>query len=438
VVTADAGASSLNRRAVVEAVVSFGALLAVAVFTGVRIFDIRPLGGDNLYILSWAKRAPWSALLRVDPVVYPEWRPVAFQSVWFQYRWWGSDGIAAYFVFNLLVWTACAWLVYRLVDRLAHSKPAALLAALLVLIDVRSVSTLTLIVERQSSLACLFGLIAIVVVVRGGARLTKSEWVGVTLLLMASALSKEYGLAFAVGVGVYALAHRRSDLAVAAVAAGAAYVGLRLGFAGGGTGRFCENMGYFFVVRHNVCYDVIDGAALTQMAYNVAATGVDSLLPGAFTNEGQIGIAPFRLAASAIWLALAALGWARGPKVLRVAALVIACNTALNFLFYTNRNQLAAVCAFGVAVGVGIAALDALLRSRPGAWITRPAAAVIAVCLLAGYLTRTRAEVASEVDDLLSKDPCVEITHGDQHDPELIRRFKIKYGMSDPACTVQR
>jgi hypothetical protein len=30
------------------------------------------------------------------------------------------------------------------------------------------------------------------------------------------------------------------------------------------------------------------------------------------------------------------------------------------------------------------------------------------------------------------------MTHTDQHDPELIRHFKTKYGMSDPECTSQR
>ena len=81
-------------------------------------------------------------------------------------------------------------------------------------------SSLVLIEERQSSLACLFGLAAWLTIARAGNdRLTPAASAGVSLLLLASILSKEYGLAFAGATAAYAIGERRRNLAAAAVAA---------------------------------------------------------------------------------------------------------------------------------------------------------------------------------------------------------------------------
>src|SRR5262249_16074248 len=159
----------------------------------------------------------------------------------------------------------------------------------------------------------------------------------------ASALSKEYGLAFAVGIAAYALLERRRAILLGAVAGATAYVGARWVFATGATALYCEYMGYFFSVR-KVCYDGINATGLGQMTYNVVATAIGPVLPGVLDPVGRIAPAPIKLLASVGFLAIAVLGWRRGPKTLRLASLVIVANTLLNFMLYNGRNQIISVC----------------------------------------------------------------------------------------------
>lgn len=434
-VSPGAGAARGRR---LEGAAAFVVLLAVAYVTFGRAFDLRPLGSDNLYVLSWANRAPASSLARVDPVIYPEWRPLAYLTVWLQYRWSGIDGVVAYQVVNLLIWTLCGWLVYRIVVHLAGSPVAGLAAALLVLTDVRAITAQTLIVERQMTMAAGFGLGAMWMLARSrDRRLSTVEWSGLFLLCLAAALSKEYGLAFAGAIVVYGAFERRADLMLPAGAAAVVYAGLRLGFAGGANAAYCEYMGYFSVVR-KVCYDGFDATGLTQMAYNVSATGIGTVLPGLFSADGKIGLAPFRLVASAGWLAVAVLGWRKGPRLSRLTGLVMLVNTALSFMLYQGRNQIAAVCVLGIVIGVGLTCAERLLQARPAGGLLRAGAATAVVVLLWAQIAGTRVEVDEQVADLLSQDPCSEIMHTDQHDPALIRQIKAKYGMTNPDCVPGR
>jgi hypothetical protein len=420
---------------------SFGVLLALACATYGRIFNIRPLGGDNLYILSWASRAPASALLRVDPLIYPEWRPLPYQSIWLEYRWWNIDHVAAYFVVNLLIWTTCAWLIYLIVDRILSSRIVALFTAALVLTDSRPVYALLWIVERQTSMACLFGLGALFLAIRTpGRRLTRLEWTGVLLLLLASALSKEYGLAFAGALALYSLRTRRTDVGGAAITASVVYVALRLALTRGATGSYCDDeAGYFFAVRH-ICYDIIDIESLKQMAYNVATTGLGSLLPG-WLSGGRIGVDRTLLAVSTAWLALAALGWWKGPRVVRIGAWLIVINAALSFVIFRSRNQVIAMCGLNLAVGAGLAAGASMLQVA-GWRRVRWCAAACVLALLVVQTVRTRAFVSQEVDAYARQDPCIEMEKvvldrlkpADLFPPAFIERLKVHYGMSNPTC----
>ena len=102
-------------------------LLLYATFGSV--FETRPFEGDNLYILQWAHSANAGDLLRADPNVYPEWRPLAYATVWLQYRWASIGELWAYYLVNILLWTACGWLLYRIVFSLTSSHLAGFTAA---------------------------------------------------------------------------------------------------------------------------------------------------------------------------------------------------------------------------------------------------------------------------------------------------------------------
>jgi hypothetical protein len=345
--------------------------------------------------------------------------------------------MADYYVVNLAIWALAAWLVYRIVYHLVPSVPAAFAAAVFVLADLRAIPSVAWIVERQSSMACLFGLMAVLQVIRAGARrLSRLEWIALGGLLLASALSKEYGLAFMGALVVYAWWERRIDLAVPAVAAAIAYGALRLTFAGGAASEYCEDMGYFFAERIGVCYNGLDRASLAQMAYNVAATGVGSLVRGLFSENGRIAIARLPLLLSLLWGAVMVAGWARGPKALRLVGLVIAGNTALSFMLYQARNQLVAVCAVGVIVGAGVAAVLAIRQHGAASrWVRGGLAAAVAG-LLVVQVVRARTAVGDEVDQLMHQDPCRMVP---EH-PEVAafaRRVKTQYGTGGE-CTVPR
>jgi len=417
-----------------------GLFVALAAFTWWifgDVLNVRPLGGDNLYVLSWANRAPASELLRVDPVIYPEWRPLPYATIWLQFQWSRLDAVPLYHAANLAVWAGCAWLIWNIVAGLTGSRLASGVAAALVLTDVRALTAQTLIVERQSSLAVLFGLAAILVLVRSKeSRPGKPALASVALFCLASAVSKEYGLAFAVAIGAFGLWQRRSDLLVAGASAFAVYAVARWTLAAGATQLYCEYMGYFTSVR-KVCYNGLDATSLGQMTYNVVATGIGTVLPGLLQADGQIGLAPMRLAVSAAWLLVAWFGWRQGTWIGKLAALVLIGNTGLNFMIYTARNQLIGVCALGLVIGVGVAALDAWLRSRtqPALRLALVGAMATVICAQAAL---TRRETGQQVASLLAQEPCVEIFHTDQHDPALIYDIKEKYGMSDPGCAVRQ
>src|SRR5882672_8642967 len=120
-------------------IVSFGAVLALKWFVYERVFEIPPLSGDNLYILSLVDHATPSALLRGDPNFYPEWRPLPTETIWLQYRWSNINGTGAYYLVNLLLWATVAWLVYYAVQMAANSAAAGLVAAAFVATDPRPV-----------------------------------------------------------------------------------------------------------------------------------------------------------------------------------------------------------------------------------------------------------------------------------------------------------
>ncbi len=389
-----------------DAIVLFG-LAVIAVLLFGRVFDVRPFGEDNFYVFSWIDRASAGSLLHLDPSIYPEWRPLAYQTVWLQYQWAGLARMSDYYVFNVGVWVLVAWLVYLLTVQLTASRLAACAAALFVVTEPRAIPAVSWIVERQSSMACLFGLLAWWAVVRsGGRRLAPIELTGVGFALLASALSKEYGLAFSGALLVYGWLERRREIVTSAIAAGLLYAVLRLVFARGAAEPYCGDIGYLFTVRKGACYHA-DLATAGQMIYNIAATAIGSVLQGLFREDGRLGLARLPLILSSCWLAFTVAGWWMGSRDVRRSWLIVAGNTLLSFMLYQPRNQLVAVVAIALLIGSGVAVLAGQDRARSArtAWM-RSAVFVMVGTLLAVQAIRTRKAVSEEVDQLLAQNPC--------------------------------
>jgi len=412
-----------------------GAVLVVLAAVGLavygRVFTLKPFGEDNFYILQWVDRAPAAALLRLNPAIYPEWRPLAYVTIWLQYRLDGLTRIQDYYAVNLALWVTAAWLVYRVALHVAPSAWAAAAGGMFVLTDARALQTQTLIVDRQTPMACIFGLLAVWLFLRtrdrrlaGGA-----GWL-LAGLLLASALSKEYGLAFAGGLAIYAALERRLDVVAAAVAGALAYVTLRLCIVHGGFGVYCEDMGFFFD-RRTVCYDGIDAHGLGQMAYNAAASAVGTLVPGLFTDWGQIAPTRRVLPLSLAWLAVIAIGFRGGSRPVRLAAWIAAGVAALGFMSYAGRNQVVAVCALGLAVAAGLAAAADRLSGSPR-WVRAAGAAAI-VAALALQAGRTRTLTIEEVDQLAHQDPCAELVEHPEA-ASFARRVQALYAPAAAPC----
>lgn len=404
-------------------------LCATAGLTFARAFDIQPLDGDNLWVLSWAAHTTLRGLPAVDPAIYPEWRPLPQATVWLQYQWHGVEAMAPYVAVNLFLAAACAWLVWRQAMWLTACLPAAALAALLALADARGLRAVIWIDERQNSMACLFGALALVHVQVREAGVRTRDLVLVALLLVASALSKEYGLAFAAGVAVCGVQSRHWRVVAVATASVVAYALIRMAVVSGATHTYCENMGFLFSER-NVCVGAGYALPLGQFVYNAAATAVASVLPGILSMKGRIDPQWRTLVPGLVLGALAVYGTWQDRRVRPWTGVVVA-NALLNFLLFRDRNQLVAVWALGVAVAAGSVWA---LRLVPTAWRMRAGAlaAVGGVLLLSARVHYTRALLDQEVAALRRGDPCASVQEG-FGDLETARRVMARYHVAG-AC----
>jgi len=397
------------------------------------VLSLLPLGGDNLYALAWVDQATVQGLLRLDPAIYPEWRPLAYQTLWLEHSFVQLRYVFIHHFVNLAIWVTCAWLVYRLVRELGGARPWAVAAAGLLLVDRRLAEAMTWIIERQTPLACAFGLLACLLVAQARERtLSRREWLAVSALLLAAALSKEYGLAFAAALAVAGAFGRRTDLATAGLAAALAYVGLRLTLAGGAFGLYCEDMGYMFEMRPQ-CVDPLSATVTGQMLYNIAANGLGIVLRGVFDNDGRLSLNVTLLVPCVLLLAAAAGAFFRRTGPLYVLALVPIFNALLGAMIYRGRNQLVGVCAMAVLTGVGLSLWEQRIAFR----LRLPLRAAILGALLAFGCWRavgTHERVRSDVAELVAEDPCDSLMRTRPFVDRFARRVKATYGMDNPDC----
>ena len=265
--------------------------------------SVEPLELDNVVSLSYADRsAPLHFFTHSVAWTYsdthgtaPIYRPLTYLTIWVQEQVGGLHG-TQYFVVNLLVWIAAALALYALVYLLTRSRLAALVVAGAFAVDGRALSAVVWVGERQSTMACLFGLLALLAVRLWGDTARRNALaVGVAGLLLLAALSKEYGLAFLVAVPFLAAASgRRHWKAVTAGALGAlgAYLVLRFGVAGGATGSYCEDMG-LYKHAHRVCYSQLGfGGRMKQYGYNILASSIGTVFPQFFNLIGVVTRSP--------------------------------------------------------------------------------------------------------------------------------------------------
>jgi hypothetical protein len=391
------------------------------------VFHLIPFEEDNVYVLAWSAATPAARVLAVDPSYYPEWRPLAYATVW------GAQHLGApvvlQFGVNLALWIACALLVMRITFRLTQSSAGAFLAGALVLTDPRATWALVAIVERQTSMACLFGLGAVLVAMEMEERRTTARQCALMVLLAAAILSKEYGAAFTAAIAVYGVSTRRRELWLPASAAAVIYVALRMTIVGAIVQPYCEEM-YFFGAARDVCIDASNPSSFAQMAYNAAATIVNLPLLGLLSGSGQPIFAESRLVTGVLCTGLAIFAVAKRRGMPRMLLLIPLANGLLSVMIYRDRNQLAGACALAILAGIG---LDLALQFRlPRLVRTAMLAAIIALVAaqagLARALVAERQAIASQVE------PCRLEIMDRPFVPPYVASLKTIYGLPDPQC----
>jgi hypothetical protein len=407
------------------------AVAALLVTAGVAlywpVFHLIPFEEDNVYALAWAASTPASRVLAVDPFYYPEWRPLAYATVWIG-EWLGAP-IVSHFAINLALWIACAWLSYGIARRLGGSAVAGILTAMLVLSDPRSTWALVAIIERQTSLACVFGLSATLLVLPIERRLPIGRQVTLTALLMASMLSKEYGAAFALALAGHGAFANRADLLRPALLAAAGYIALRLLVVGAIVQPYCEEM-YLFGAARDVCIEVTSASSFPQLAYNAGATLVNLPLLGLLSGTGAPIVAESRLVTGVVLTGLAVVAVTKGPRTSGMLAVVVLANALLSVMIYRDRNQLVGACAMAILAGVGWPLVARTMSNR----LARVALAAALVGLIAAQAALSRALVIERAAIAAQIDPCrLEIMERD-FVPPYAARLKSQYRATDASC----
>ena len=437
--------------------------------------SIPPFAPDNIDALALgAFHDPWFFLTNGGAV----WRPLNYSTLWAQYQMGGLD-VDAFVGFNALLWIACASLVYALVYFHTRLIWAAAPAALVMVTDERVFSPLVWIIERQSLLASIFGLLAMLSAYRliRHERKSRGTLALLGLLLVAAATSKEFGLAFVFGVVTIGVLHpsRRRELIGTGVAALMVY-GLLRGIAGGwnfGSGAetnrgfsdtesdlgLCEVMG-FGANPYEVCYgELALHEQLAQYAWNIGASFVaiffNPLIHGngyllapdllASTLGGPdyyIGFAVRGLIVPFVITALAVVAFWTRPKVALPLLAVIAANAVLDFQYYRPRNVIVGMVALHVAAGIGISPTFEIVKRQlrrfegrrpPLHAIARRAPALVAVVFALAVAWALQWQ-ASRLSDQLEaahtgyseRDPC---EAADQYGSEMPNRIKEEYGL---------
>jgi hypothetical protein len=439
--------------------------------------NARPFTSDNFQGLSLATASNPLDYFTAGFSNLPAYRPVTELSLWLQYRILGITP-ESYFIFNIAVWIGVAVALYALVYLLSGSVLASALAAAVLLLDPRALSAIFVIGDRATSFVALCGLVALMVAMKYRPDGRRARWVegALVLLLVVGALSKEYGLAFFVAVGLVGLITRREarrQLILVVLAAAGIYAFMRFVVAGGPATTYCETMGIGQRVRE-ACYghvpktlgvpaEVLNGwARIKQHGWNIGASFVGTFFPSLFTPDGALNYGSFgefisNHAHSVVpgarptgdfftrFLAagLAVVAWVRMPRqTLPLLGLIVA-NALLSLTIYRTRNQIAGVVGVYASAGVGLAILLPWLRSTVGRRAVLGAVLAIVAVWLGWQISLRSQDVAVEKklvlqDTAASGGLCARVSPTVQkagtlfNSPEIIEKLRSYYHM--PPC----
>jgi len=433
---------------------ALGILFLVASGTFGFYLYFRPFGADNLISLSLGATPSIFTFFTNSLVNYlPIYRPISISTIWIQYHLVGVAPIS-YAIVNTVFWVGCSFLLYLLVHHYTKSRLVSILVAILMLVDIRSASALYWIIERQTPLTILFGVLAILTYYNMSQRghVRKPTIISIVLLLLFSVLSKEYGLAFTGTFLVIALLssapkEMRTAIVIVLLVV-VAYSLLRFVIARSNLDlAYCEKAIGYRDRTLSICYS--DYSLIDQMKFylwNVGSSFVGTFVPTLFSNTGQwVGFSAeyasrttnIHFAFSVISICLVGLSVYKYPrKSIPLFALVV-FNALLNFLLYRTRNQLVGIFGLYGLMGIGLFAL----WNIPGKSQTKRAIVNISLCIVLLFIAFKAAEFSNHLfvvtQSYYRDGPCEVIAEFPQKQAfnmEIVRQLKTYYGLKNQDC----
>lgn len=420
--------------------------------------NYRPFSPDDLMVLSLAAKPNPAEFFTASLTDFlPMYRPIPYSLIWLQYQFVGSNPVPYYFA-NILLYIGSSIALYFVVYSLTNSRLSAIVAGLLLLTDIRSASAVYWMGERQTPLAFLFGSLGMLFFLDSHKRgsLQKSRIIIIYLLFLLSALSKEYGLAFAGALVIFSLTtspkNKRTSFFIAILVVFTYFV-MRFIIARSYLNPdYCEYVGY----RENtlfICYnDYAFNIRKNFYIWNIGASFIGTFFPKLFTTTGAwIGGNTFSTSGTyptnaitgidllfyLISLGLVAISFYKRPKKSISFLSIIVFVSGLNFLLYRPRNQVIALFGLFTLVGLGIEELWQIVRRRQSCRVVF----FITMTFLCFVISQRVFVYSDFLDDVAESysllDPCESaLTWHDPHvfDMELIEQLKVQYKMSNPMC----
>jgi hypothetical protein len=131
--------------------------ISLAFFTYWQMLYAKPFVADNIIIFSIFETKSLREILLGQPVSFlPAYRPAPYFSTYLQYQLVGVQG-TSYYAVNIVINALMAFVGGALFYRVTTSKLFAFIFAAAIISDTRSFDSMLYIIERQSTMAVLFG-----------------------------------------------------------------------------------------------------------------------------------------------------------------------------------------------------------------------------------------------------------------------------------------
>jgi hypothetical protein len=357
--------------------ISFGMLL----FAFHPLIESGPAEAHSLLLIEHGAKTPWWRFWDTPLAEGP--RFLMYASFSLQHAVSGLRAYDYYLVNVILLWISGIF-VALFCHRLTSSPAAGALGAMIYWLYGSLYNTIQWLPGRQEPMVVIFGLGALLFVMRPNAAIGWRGAAIVFVLLALSVFSKEYGLVFVAGVGWYVLAWRRDLLAPIWTACASVTLLLLYARIHSAVGVYqdalqCEEMGLVWETRRFcTTTDLSDAANAAQLAWNAAIGLLAQVVPSSPGYHGLV-LTPYDGAGALTLDRMHPAGWLfcafivmlwlvalrGGMPFLSLALIMIVANTVLSAPFFRPRNVVFGFVSVTAILCYGALVIGAFLASAP-------------------------------------------------------------------------